>query len=236
MMHPGLPGQKGRLKEPSTFMMTSPGNWASVSNHPRHYRQSDISEMGQRNTGKGSAATIGTAIDFLGYSFDREKVLLRKRIKQTFARKMARIKSKRRRHAVLAAYWGWCKWGNCRNLWNKLTDNNMSFAEKGIIGRSTTKDGKKFFDVTLVRADDIINVPIEVIDFIPDVDTREGGGRYVIKIKRDGTECKFITNSFTLKSMLDQAKERGLIPSEEGIHTVLRKRDIGCGKKDFIFD
>lgn len=112
----------------------------------------------------------------------------------------------------------------------------MSFADKGITGRNATKDGQKFFDVSLVRADDIINVPITVVDFIPDVKTREGTGRYVVKIIYNGREHKFITNSFTLKSMLDQAVERRLLPSAEGIATVLRKRDIGCGKKDYIFD
>lgn len=192
--------------------------------------------MVRRNGAKGNVAVRGAPIDFLGYSFDCDKVLLRKRIKVTFARKAARIKSKKRRREVLASYWGWCKWGDCRNLWNKITDKDMSFADKGITGRNATNDGQKFFDVPVVRADDIINVPIKVIDFIAGVKTREGSGRYVIKIIHEGRECKFITNSFTLKSMLDQASEQGILPSAEGFDTVLRKRDIGCGKKDYKFD
>lgn len=192
--------------------------------------------MAGRNGAKGNVAVRGAPIDFLGYGFDRDKVLLRKRIKVTFARKAARIKSKKRRREVLASYWGWCKWGDCRNLWNKITDKDMSFADKGITGRNATNDGQKFFDVPVVRADDIINVPIKVIDFIAGVKTREGSGRYVIKIIHHGKECKFITNSFTLKSMLDQASEQAIFPSAEGFDTVLRKRDIGCGKKDYKFD
>lgn len=192
--------------------------------------------MARRKDAGGNVAVRGAPIDFLGYGFDRDKVLLRKRIKVAFARKVARIKSKKRRREVLASYRGWCKWGNCRNLWNKLTDNDMSFADKGITGRNATNDGQKFFDVPVVRADDIINVPIKIIDFIPGVKTREGSGRYVVKIMHEGKECKFITNSFTLKSMLDQAAEQGILPSAEGFDTVLRKRDIGCGKKDYKFD
>ncbi len=193
--------------------------------------------MARRKDAKGNVVAVrGAPIDFLGYNFDHDKVLLRKRIKQSFARKAARIKSRKRRREVLATYWGWCKWGDCRNLWNKVTNKDMSFAEKGITCRNATNDGQKFFDVPIVRADDIINVPIVVLDFIPDVKTREGSGRYVIKILCNGKECKFISNSFTLKSMLDQAMEQGMLPSAEGISTTLRKRDIGCGKKDYKFD
>lgn len=193
--------------------------------------------MARRKDANGNVVAVrGAPIDFLGYSFDHDKVLLRKRIKMAFARKAARIKSRKRRREVLASYWGWCKWGDCRNLWNKVTNKDMSFAEKGITGRNATNDGQKFFDVPIVRADDIINVPIKVTDFIPGVKTREGSGRYVVRIIHEGRECKFITNSFTLKSMLDQAAEKGILPMKEGFDTILRKRDLGCGKKDYKFD
>lgn len=82
----------------------------------------------------------------------------------------------------------------------------MSFSEMGITGRSTTKDGQRFFDIRKVRAMEILNVPITVLDFEPDVKTRNGGGRYAVKIVFENQEAKFITNSFTLKSQLDQAK------------------------------
>ncbi len=102
----------------------------------------------------------------------------------------------------------------------------------GITGRTETKDGQRFFDVRTVRADDIMNTPIKVIDFIGSVKTRQGDDRYAVKISMNGSECKFITNSYTLKSMLDQAKEKGCLP----IDTVLRRRDLGGGKKDYIFE
>lgn len=188
--------------------------------------------MKPRNDAKGREATRGSAIDFLGYAFDRDKVFLRKRIKQTFARKVARIKSKRRRHAVLASYWGWCKWGDCRNLWNKITKNDMSFSEHGITGRNVTKDGKEFYDIMQVKADDIINLPITVVSFIPGIMTRHGPDRYAVKIAINGEERKWITGSVTIKSMLEQAKTMGALP----IETVLRKRDLGGGMKDYIFD
>lgn len=31
------------------------------------------------------------------------------------------LKSKNKRLAAMAAYWGWCKYGNCHNLWYRFT-------------------------------------------------------------------------------------------------------------------
>lgn len=157
---------------------------------------------------------------------------MRKRIKQNFARKAKRIKNKGHRREVLSSYWGWCKWGDCRHLWKTITNNDMSFAEKGISGRNRTKDGQEFYDVKTVKADEIINVPITVVSFIPGVSTSQGPNRYVVKITVNGEDRKWITNSVTIKSMLDQAKEAGVLPQA----TVLRKRDLGGGMKDYIFD
>ncbi|MCM1075933.1 MAG: hypothetical protein NC131_21890 [Roseburia sp.] len=186
----------------------------------------------RRNGNVSAVVTDGRRIDFLGYCFTHERVRLRKSIKQTFARKEKKIRTAKRRRETRASYWGWCKWGNCRHLWKKITNNDMSFSEIGITGRSTTKDGQRFFDIRKVRAMEILNVPITVIDFEPNIKTSNGGGRYAVKIIFENQEAKFITNSFTLKSQLDQAKERNVLP----IQTKLKKRDIGDGMTDYIFD
>lgn len=186
----------------------------------------------RRNASVSAAATDGRRIDFLGYCFTHGNIRLRKSIKQTFARKEKKIKSAERRREVRASYWGWCKWGNCRNLWNTITDNDMSFSELGISGRNTTKDGQRFFDIRKVRAMEILNVPITVLDFEPDIKTKNGGGRYAVKILFEGQEVKFITNSMTLKSQLDQVRELGKLP----VQTRLKKREIGDGITDYKFD
>lgn len=186
----------------------------------------------RRNVSVSAAATDGRRIDFLGYCFTHDNIRLRKSIKQTFARKEKKIKSAERRREVRASYWGWCKWGNCRNLWNTITDNDMSFSELGISGRNTTKDGQRFFDIRKVRAMEILNVPITVLDFEPDIKTKNGGGRYAVKILFEQQEVKFITNSMTLKSQLDQVRELGKLP----VQTKLKKRDIGEGMTDYVFD
>jgi len=56
-------------------------------------------------------------IDFVGYKFYHTHTLLRKRIKQSFARAIAAGKPKE----SIASYWGWAKHCNSINLINKLT-------------------------------------------------------------------------------------------------------------------
>ena len=108
----------------------------------------------------------------------------------------------------------------------------MSFADKGISGRVTTKDGQRFFDVKKVKIDNILNLPITVLDFETNIKTQHGTGRYAVKIMHDGEEVKLITNSFTLKNMLDQAKEIDAFP----IDTVIKKRNIGGNFPDYYFE
>ena len=48
--------------------------------------------------------------------FDRNP----KDIKKKFIYKLG-YKSKNKRLTSLAAYWGWCKYGNCHNLWYRFT-------------------------------------------------------------------------------------------------------------------
>ena len=59
-------------------------------------------------------------IDFIGYVFYHGHTLLRKDIKKKFIYKLG-YKSKNKRLTSLAASWGWCKYGNCHNLWYRFT-------------------------------------------------------------------------------------------------------------------
>lgn len=180
----------------------------------------------------GNAVKVGRMLDYLGYCFMPGNVRMRKSIKQNFARKAKRIKSKKRRREVLASYWGWCKWGDYRHLWNVITDNDMSFADHGISGRIETKDGKKFFDVEKVSLEEIVKDEITILEYESNVDTQYGKGRTVIKILHEGVEKKVITNSFTIKSMLKQASELNLLP----ITTRVLKKPIEKGRYDFYFE
>lgn len=164
--------------------------------------------MGRKSTGGKGKEVIGRRIDFLGYCFSKDDTRLRKSIKKRFAKKVKTVKNKDRRKQILASYWGWCKWGNCRHLWNVITDNDMSFADRGIKTDSITKDGKRFFRNKEVTAMDILNSPVVVQDFEPGITTVHGPGRYAILLKKAGEEevYKYVSNSMSIKDTLDKAR------------------------------
>lgn len=164
---------------------------------------------------------------------------MRKSMKKNFARKVKRIKSRKRNREIRASYWGWCKWGDCKNLWRTITNNDMSFvADKGIKQSGRTKDGKKFFDVKETRLMDILNVPITVVDFETNVKTKQGEGRYCVLFEQNGQRSKFITNCYNLKDVLDQAREaenngQKIFPVE---NVIVKRRSLGDGKSAYYFE
>lgn len=181
----------------------------------------------------------GRMIDFLGYQFDNDKTLMRKSIKKDFARKASRIKSKKRRKEVLAAYWGWSKHADCKHLWSKITNNYMGFEKLGIKPNNVTKDGKRFFDCERVGILEIINVPITVLDFEPGVKTKYGDNTYWVKIDINGVEKKFATSSYSLIDTLEQARkleetsEKPVFPVED---VTIRRKSLGDGKLSYFFN
>ena len=182
--------------------------------------------------------SAGRSIDFLGYEFTHDNMRMRKSMKKNFAHKIDHIRSRKRRHEILAAYWGWCKYGRCKHLWKILTNNDMSFADKGIKMSGRTKDGKKFFDVQSVRLMEILNVPITILDYESGVSTKQGEDRYCVLFERDGERGKFITNCFNLKDVLDQARkmETNDVKMFPVDNVIIKRRSLGEGKSAYYFD
>lgn len=61
-------------------------------------------------------------IDFLGYvTYNGSYSLLRKRVKKENARKLHKVKSRKRRRELIASFYGIAKHACCRNLFYKLT-------------------------------------------------------------------------------------------------------------------
>lgn len=203
--------------------------------------------MERRKRGGGGSEEVGRSINFLGYEFSKENMRLRKSIKKKFAAGMGRVKSRKRRKQIEDSYRGWCRYGRCRHLWKKLTGKDMGFANKGItMVRSTLKDGKKFFDVRQVQLSDITNVEISVLDFQRNIETQDikdhtkkNSDRYVvlIQLKSSGEKVKFITNSHSIKDVLDQCEEleqagRKIFPVD-GV--AIKRKDFGGGKTSYQF-
>lgn len=194
--------------------------------------------MKRKDGARGRGEEVGERFEFLGYCFSRERNLMRKSTKKRFIRKTRAKTSEERHRQILASYWGICKHGQCRHLWNVITNNYMSFADKGIKKRDRIKDGQKFFDVDERKLADVLNIPITVIDFQKDVSTRLGPGRYCVLCEENGRRFKFITNSVNIKDVLDQAAEaednnQEIFPVT---NVVIRRKSIGDGKSMYYFD
>ncbi len=97
------------------------------------------------------------------------------------------------------------------------------FSELGI----KQEDSRKIFNCQQVSITDILNNEIEVIDFLPDVKTQHGEGRYLVhyRMEDSGEEGKFFTNSQALKSCLDQVREEDF-----PFITVIKATKCGKGK------
>lgn len=167
-------------------------------------------------------------IDFLGYVIRHDYVLVRKHIKVRVARRLHKIKSKKRRYIVIASFWGWIKHCNGKHLFFKLTDMK-SFKDLGVVYKPA--DGKKRFEGNLTPLGQLQNCKINVLDFETDIKTKEGEGRYVVQYELDGQKGKFITASDEMKNILDQIKELGELPFE----TTIRRETFGGNKTKYVF-
>lgn len=77
----------------------------------------------------------------------------------------------------------------------------MTFSELGI----ELKNDTDFYTEKSVKISDIINMPIEVIEFKKDYKTKNGL-RYVVRFKHDGIINIFFTDSKKIKAVLDHEK------------------------------
>ena len=163
---------------------------------------------------------IEEGIDFLGFVYDGKKGKLRKRTKQKAARKLHKVKSRKRRQQIIGSLKGMAKWGDCKHLYKTLTGKNMeSFSEKvkqmkknGV--EYTGKDGKRMLTGQEVSLRTLVNMHIVVLDFEPDVPTKNGN-RYVVQFQRDdGTIGKYLTNDSEQKFWLDEFRKANNIPFE----------------------
>ncbi len=151
---------------------------------------------------------LDCGLDYLGYVHFPTHSLLRKRIKKNAARKLARVKSKRRRQEIIGAFKGMACHADCKHLYYTLTGERMKkFNEMGII--HVPKDGKKRFAGEVTPLSAIQNVTVEIYDFETDVRTSQGDGRYLVSFrnKHSGKWGKFFTASEEMKDILNQVSD-----------------------------
>lgn len=173
-------------------------------------------------------------IDFLGYIiYNNEYKLLRKHIKQRFARHWKNVKSYKRKCSLIGSFYGMAKHSCSNNLFKKITNITMKeFKDFGLIYEG--KDGKKFYDCPLYSLSDIQNIPLIISEYIQNIKTRQGDNRYIVLFKyvENGQEGKFFTSSDELKQMLDKISN-----IEEGFpfKTVIVRKKLSDNKNKYIF-
>lgn len=193
-----------------------------------------VGSIGQTIKPNERVFPITEGIDFLGYVIRPDYTLMRKRVKKTFARKLKKVKSRKRRQELIGSFYGMAKHADCRNLMKKLlTKTEMHrFSELGV--KYTPFDGKKRFTGSVIRLGAIVNKEIEIHDFERDVKTSHGEKRYLVSFrdKSTGDFGKFFTNSEEMKSILESLSEMdGAFPFE----TVIQSEIYDNGKTKYKF-
>lgn len=174
---------------------------------------------------------IDEGIDFLGYVIYPDHVRLRKRNKQTFARKIHKVESKTRKRELTASFYGMTKHADCRRLFKQLTGIDMkNFKDLGV--SYTPADGKKRFKGAVISIRELVNTPIVVHDFETGIKTEQGDDRCIVQVELNGEMRKFFTNSEEMKNILQQIRE---MPDGFPFETVIKSERFGVNKTKYIF-
>lgn len=169
-----------------------------------------------------------TGIDFLGYViYGQDYVKLRKRNKQNAARKLHKLKSKRRRQEIIASLYGQCKHANCRNLFNRLTNIKMEefkrLSDTGI--KAKYQDGKKRLEGMEINISELVNEEFVIIDYETGVVTKPQRREYEEKVAQQRKELEnYTTHGITPPNGFMYPEN---IPQPIGKYVVSVKRNAG---------
>lgn len=198
--------------------------------HWRNVVHEEIAKLGLELKPSEAVRPTETGIDFLGYVDDGEHTRLRKRTKQNAARKLHKVRSRRRRKELTGSLKGMAKWGDCGHLYKTLTGKSMkSFKELGL--RYVAEDGKKRFSGKQVTLRSLTNIHITVEDFEKDVETHNGL-RTVVSFSYDnGEKGKYFTADKEQLWYLTEAEKIGALPFD----TTIIAEVFGDGKVRYKF-
>ena len=199
-----------------------------------------IEAIGQEVKKSERIFPAGEGLDFLGFVIYPTHSKLRKRIKKNFARKLKKVRSRKRRQEIIGSMWGMARHCESRHLMekllypselNRLKKKRMKdFASLNVA--YTPKDGKKRFGGGTTQLRQLVNVRIEVLDFERDVQTKFGL-RWLVQFRdtRNGSLSKFFTDCDEMKSNLDVLEQMGEIP----FSTVIAAEYFGDNKVKYKF-
>lgn len=200
--------------------------------HVRDIEHEQVNSIGQKIKPNERVFPIESGLDFLGYVIFPTHTLMRKRIKKNFARKLAKVKSRKRRVQIVGSFYGIAKHANCRNLMKKLlTPKEMrDFSE--LNHTYTPSDGKKRFPNKATQLRQLVNVVIEILDFERDVKTKYSN-RWLVMYRdpRTNETSKFFTDCDEMKQALETAQAADFLP----FRTIIKAEYFGDNKVKYKF-
>lgn len=141
-------------------------------------------------------------IDFVGYVHYHDRVMMRKGIKKSLVRAVSCNKRK-----SMAAYFGWAKHSNSKNLLEKLGMKN--FSDLGITRQKKAFTGEK------IKIKKILNKEVIVHDYDiqrSNFEDKGNGKRLCLQLEVDGDMCIAFTGSTVLQDMISQVNKPDGLP------------------------
>lgn len=166
------------------------------------YRQ--IEEIGQKVKPNDRVFPVSEGIDFLGYVIFPTHTRMRKCVKQSYAKKLKRIKSRRRRAELVASFYGMAKHGDCLHLmqtlmtpceYKKYRKRMMKDFGKARCGQALNPDGKKSFKGMKVSGRELNHQPFIVLDYETGMVAKEDREKYealVAEAIHNGTDVETV--------------------------------------------
>ncbi len=132
-------------------------------------------------------------MDMVGYRFYFGHTLLRKRMKETFKRKMHNLKDPMRRYRVAMSYKGWLMHCNGFNLWCKVT-NMKSFKDMQVpTFEKKDAEGKRMLEGIRMSASMLADREIIFRDVELDVKSKYKKAAAIVQVEDNGKLFKFFT-------------------------------------------
>ena len=159
------------------------------------YLKQLLSELGLTIKPSEAVRPISVGLDYLGYvtfadDSKQKRVVysrIRKRTKQKFARRIAKVKSRKRRMSLIGSFFGMVAHADCKHLLKKLITpteykklkykrNMNDFGNFKV--KPSTLDGKKNFKGRVVYPQDVDRQGVIILDFERDVIPRREREEY----------------------------------------------------------
>ena len=132
-----------------------------------------IEVMGQEVKRNDRIFPADDGLDFLGYVIFPRYTLMRKRVKKNYARRLKRVKSRKRRVEIVGSLWGMAKHADCWHLLRKLLFRKefIKIKKKAMkdFGKAKSEpktiDGKKSFRGSKISGRELDHKPFIVVDY-----------------------------------------------------------------------